>query len=319
MNVSPLLWAAFIASILALLMLDLAVLKRGERAPTLRSAGAHSAFWIGIGLSFTAVVWIWGGSEYAQQYIAGYLVEESLSADNVFVFAVILGYFGVPQEHQGRVLLWGILGAIVMRGMLIVAGTALIHEVHWTFYVLGAFLLVTAARMVRRRPAEEIDPSRNAVLALMRRVVPVTDGYRARRFFVRDHGRRLATPLFVALVAIETTDLVFATDSIPAVFAITTDPFIVFSSNLFAILGLRALYFVLAGMLERFAYLARGLAVILAFAGARMLLIDTVHVPAPVSLAFIAAVLGTSVTASLLAGRGSGDAAGVPAPRPARH
>lgn len=302
MNVSPLAWAAFVAFVLALLALDLAVLRRGARAATLSGAAALSAFWIGLGLSFTAVVWAWGGADAAQQYIAGYLIEESLSADNVFVFAVVLGYFAVPAEHQGRVLLWGVLGAIAMRGVLIVAGTALIHEVHWSFYVLGAFLLLTAARMARRRP-REVDPSRNAVVTLLRRVVPLTDGHRGGRFVVREDGRRRATPLLVALVAVETTDLVFATDSIPAIFAVTTDPFIVFSSNLFAILGLRALYFVLAGMLDRFTYLGRGLAVILALAGAKLVLIDTVHIPTPASLAVIAAVLAASVTASLLAER----------------
>ena len=317
MSVSPIAWAAFIAFVLALLALDLGVLRRGGRGATLRGAAALSAFWIGLGLSFTAVVWAWGGGDAAQEYIAGYLIEESLSADNVFVFAVILGYFAVPTEQQGRVLLWGILGAIVFRGVLIVAGTALIHQVHWSFYALGAFLLLTAARMARRRPAH-VDPGRNAVLALLRRIVPMTEGHRDGHFFVRERGRWLATPLLAALVAVETTDLVFATDSIPAIFAVTTDPFIVFSSNLFAILGLRALYFVLAGMLDRFTYLGRGLAVILAFAGTKMLLIDAVEVPMSGSLAFIGAVLAVSASASLLAtrrARSRPSAGAAPAPR----
>jgi len=269
--------------IAALLAVDFAVFARG-RVPTLRESAAWSVAWLALALVFGAVLWLWQGGAAGGEYYAGYLLERSLSLDNVFVFAVILGYFAVPADAQARVLSWGIALALVLRLVFILAGAALLHAFDATFYVLGALLLYTAYKLARHSEAK-VDPGTNPVLRLMRRVAPN------------------ASPMVAVFVVIATTDVIFAIDSIPAIFAVTQDPFIVFAANAFAMLGLRALYFLLAGLVDRFTYLSTGLAVILAFIGLKMLAIDVWHVPIWLSLGVIAAVLAASALLSVREGR----------------
>ncbi len=298
MDVPLLAWGAVAALIVAMLLLDLLVFHREAHEVTMREAATSSAMWVALGLAFGAVVWmVWGGDR-AGEYYAGYLIEKSLSVDNIFVFALLFSFFAVPAAFQHRLLFWGVLGALVFRGLFIAAGAALLENFHWVIYVFGGFLVWTGVRMARHGDAE-VHPERNPVLRLLRRVMPVTDAYVGTRFFVRRDHRTWATPLFAVLVAIETTDVLFAVDSIPAIFAVTDEPFIVFTSNAFAILGLRALYFLLAGLMDRFVYLKYGLAAILVFVGVKMLLVDVWHIPIALSLAVIAAVLGVSVALSL--------------------
>ncbi len=298
MDVPLFAWGAVAALIVAMLLLDLLVFHRDAHEVTMREAATSSAMWVALGLAFGAVVWmVWGGDR-AGEYYAGYLIEKSLSVDNIFVFALLFSFFAVPAAFQHRLLFWGVLGALVFRGLFIAAGAALLENFHWVIYVFGGFLVWTGVRMARHGDAE-VHPERNPVLRLLRRVMPVTDAYVGTRFFVRRDHRTWATPLFAVLVAIETTDVLFAVDSIPAIFAVTDEPFIVFTSNAFAILGLRALYFLLAGLMDRFVYLKYGLAAILVFVGVKMLLVDVWHIPIALSLAVIAAVLGVSVALSL--------------------
>src|SRR6185436_15961528 len=237
------------------------------------------------------------------QFLTGYLIEKSLSVDNIFVIALLFGYFAVPAIHQHRVLFWGILGALVMRASFILAGAALLSAFHWILYVFGAFLIITGLKMALIRDTE-IHPERNPVLRLVRRLVPVTPAYRGGHFFVREDGRRWATPLFLVLVLVETTDLVFAVDSIPAIFAVTADPFLVYTSNIFAILGLRSLYFVLAGVLQKFVYLKLGLSAILVFVGTKMTITDLFKISSFVSLVVVAVLLAVAIGASLWKTRG---------------
>ena len=298
------LWIGFIALVLALLALDLFVFHRRPHEVRLREAATWSAAWIGLALIFAyAVVYRHFGREAGLEFLTGYLIEKALSVDNIFVFVLIFSYFRVPARYQHRVLFWGILGALVMRGAMIAAGAVLIRQFHWVIYVFGAFLVVTGMRLAVH-DEHEIHPEANPVLRLIRRFLPVTDTYHGQRFFLRERGagpaRLVATPLLVVLVLVETTDLVFAVDSIPAIFAITQDPFIVFTSNIFAILGLRALYFLLAGIIHRFRYLKLGLSVVLVFVGAKMLASDVYPIPVGLSLGVVAAVIGASVGASLL-------------------
>ncbi|HEY1379891.1 MAG TPA: TerC family protein [Gemmataceae bacterium] len=297
------LWVGFNAFVLAMLALDLGVFHRTAHAVSLREAAAWSAVWVGLALLFNYGLYRVRGAEAGLEFLAGYLMEKALSVDNIFVIVLIFSYFRVPPPYQHRVLFWGILGALVMRGMMIAAGAALIEQVHWVIYVFGAFLVLTGVRMATQ-DERAVEPESNPVLRLVRRFVPVTDADHGPKFFAVEsdgpRARRVATPLFVVLVMVEATDLVFAVDSIPAVFAITRDPFIVYTSNVFAILGLRSLYFLLAGVVHRFHYLKVGLAVVLVFVGVKMLLSDVYAVPTGVSLAVIAAVLGTAVAASLL-------------------
>jgi tellurite resistance protein TerC len=246
------------------------------------------------------------GAQSGGEYFAGYLIEKSLSMDNVFVFAMIFGYFAVPAQYQHRVLFWGVVGAIVFRAIFIGAGTALLESFHFLIYGFGILLLVTGYRMARSSD-HALDPSMNPVLRMVRRAIPSTSEYHGQKFFVRHAGKLLATPLFAVLVVVETSDIMFAIDSLPAIFAITTDPFIVFSSNAFAILGLRSLYFLLAGMLHRFAYLKLGLAALLVFAGAKILLSGVWKMPVALSIAVIVGILTVSIVASLLATRGKAD------------
>jgi tellurite resistance protein TerC len=293
-------WGAVGALIVAMLLLDLFVFHREAHEVTMREAATSSAMWVALGLAFGAVVWmVWGGDR-AGEYYAGYLIEKSLSVDNIFVFALLFSFFAVPAAYQHRLLFWGVLGALVFRGLFIAAGAALLENFHWVIYVFGGFLVWTGVRMARHGDAE-VHPERNPMLRLLRRVMPVTDSYVGTRFFVRRDRRTWATPLFAVLVAIETTDVLFAVDSIPAIFAVTDEAFLVFTSNAFAILGLRALYFLLAGLMDRFVYLKYGLAAILVFVGVKMLLVDVWHIPIALSLAVIAAVLGVSVALSLRA------------------
>lgn len=293
-------WAAFIGLIVVLLVADLLLFHREAHEIAIREAAITSVFWIALGLSFSFVVWWTLGGAAAGQYLTGYVIEKSLSVDNVFVWAVILSYFAVPKAYQHRVLFWGVFGALVLRAIFVFAGVALLNAFEWMLYVFGAFLIFTAWRVARHDNAE-IHPEHNPVLKLMRRLVPVTSEYHGQKFWMKIDARRFATPLLVVLVLIEATDVVFAVDSIPAILAVTRSEFIVFSSNAFAILGLRALYFLLAGAAGKLRYLNVGLGIILTFVGVKMLLAEVYHVPTLLSLAVIAVVLSVTVLLSLRA------------------
>jgi tellurite resistance protein TerC len=292
-------WIVFNAVILLLLFFDLTVISRKHRVVPFRQALLMSAFWIGLAMAFALFVHQWMGATKSLEFLTGYLLEEALSVDNLFVFILLFAYFKVPPEEEKTVLFWGIIGALIMRGIFIAAGVALVQRFHWILYVFGIFLIWTGFQLMRGGD-EQQDPSRNIVLKFCRRFLPLTDTYEGKSFFVRRDGRLLATPLFVVLLVVETTDILFATDSIPAILAITRDPFIVYTSNVFAILGLRSLYFALAGMMKLFHYLNYGLSVVLMFIGAKMLVPERYHVPTWVALAVVAGVLALSVLASLL-------------------
>jgi len=297
-------WIGFLGLILFLLALDLFVFHKQAHEVSFREATMFSIFWISLGLAFGVVVYFWLGAQAGGEYLAGYLIEKSLSVDNIFVFALIFTYFGVPGKYQHRVLFWGILGALVFRALFIAGGAALLERFHFTIYVFGAFLVLTGIRMALHRD-EEIHPERNPVLKLFRRVVPMTAEYHGQHFTVIDAAKRVATPLMAVLVLIETSDILFAVDSIPAIFAVTDDPFIVFTSNAFAILGLRALYFMLAGMIHRFVYLKIGLAIVLVYVGVKMLVSTVYKIPIWASLAFIAVAITISIVASLRSTKGA--------------
>lgn len=293
-------WALLVGVLAAMLIADLLLVHRTPHDITIKEAGIESAIWISIGLSFTFVMWGWHGGSAAGEYLSGYLIEKSLSIDNVFVWAVIFSYFGVPKKYQFRVLFWGIFGALVLRAAFIFAGVSLIERFDWILYVFGAFLLITAFR-VARHDEGEVHPENNPVLKLVKRFVPSTDEYDGQKLFTRKTGRRLATPLFAVLILVETTDVIFAVDSIPAILSVSHQTFIVFSSNAFAILGLRSLYFLLAGVQGKFRYLNLGLGVILAFVGVKMLLLDVWHMPTWLSLIVIMTILTITILASLWA------------------
>lgn len=297
---TPALWIGFTLFVLGMLAIDLGVFHRKTHAVSMREAIVWSVVWIGLALCFNAGVYFWFGSERALEFLTGYLIEKALSVDNLFVFLVLFSYFAVPAQLQHRVLFWGIVGALVMRAAFIMAGSALIQQFHWIIYIFGAFLVFTGIKLLAARDGANIHPERNPVLKLFRKVMPAVPEYHGSRFSVKVAGRRYATPLLMVLLVIEATDIVFAVDSIPAIFAVTTDPFIVFTSNIFAILGLRALYFLLAGMIGKFRYLKYGLGMVLVFVGIKMLLAGFVPIPIAVSLGVIAGLLGISVTASLL-------------------
>ena len=296
------LWAILFGLIAGMLALDLLVFHRNAHEVSLREAAIFSTIWITLGLAFGGLVALWRGPQAGGEYVAGYLIEKSLSMDNVFVFAMIFGAFAVPARYQHRVLFWGVLGAIVFRAIFIAAGTTLLDAVHWLIYGFGILLVLTGIKMARSR-GHVMDPERNPVLRAFRRVVPMTNEYAGHRFVVRQAGRWIATPLLAVLVVVEASDIMFAIDSIPAIFAITTDPFIVFSSNAFAILGLRSLYFLLAGLLPRFAYLKLGLAALLIFAGAKILVSEWWKMPVWLSIGIIVSILAVSIGASLWATR----------------
>ncbi|MBU0610655.1 MAG: TerC family protein [Armatimonadetes bacterium] len=299
MSTQLLLWVIFGAIVGVMLVLDLGVFHRKGREESLRSAGVWTIVWVALALGFNAGVYAFKGPQAGLEFVTGYLVEWSLSMDNVFVFALLFSFFCVPKEYQHRVLFWGILGAIVMRLSFILLGAALLERFHWVIYIFGAIVLVAGIRMFRHKD-EEIHPDRNPVLRLACRHLRVTPGFAGDRFFVRENGAWLATPLFLVLLVVEATDVVFAVDSVPAIFAITRDPFIVFTSNVFAILGLRALYFLLAGVIGMFHYLTKGLSFVLCFIGVKMLITDLLHIPTAVSLGVVVLILGGSVVLSLL-------------------
>lgn len=296
--------ALFTLLVLGLLALDLGVLERRPRTLSFREACGRYAFWVILSLAFNLGIYFWRGSQPALEFLTGYVLEVSLSMDNVFVFAVIFSYMAVHAHYQHRVLFWGIVGALVMRGAFIAAGVVLISRFNWVLYILGIFLVITGAKLLRAKQ-EEIHPERNPVVRLARRVFPITENYEGASFFVRREGRLLATPLLLVLLLVETTDVLFAVDSIPAIFAVTLDPFIVYTSNVFAILGLRALYFVLAGAIRKFRYLRPGLAVVLMFVGVKMLVAHRYPVPILVSLGVICGILAVAILASLRGERGS--------------
>jgi tellurite resistance protein TerC len=298
------LWVVLAAVIVGMLALDLFVFHREAHEVSIREAAMFSAVWIALGLAFGGFVFVWAGAQAGGEYLAGYLIEKSLSMDNVFVFAMIFGAFAVPARYQHRVLFWGVVGAIIFRAIFIAAGTTLLDAVHWLIYGFGILLIITGIRMARSS-GHAIDPERNPVLRFVRRVIPMTEDYHGQRFIVRHRGKLLATPLLAVLIVVETSDIMFAIDSIPAIFAITTDPFIVFSSNAFAILGLRSLYFLLAGILPRFVYLKLGLAALLIFAGGKILLAEVWKMPVALSIAIIVGILAVSIGASLWATRGT--------------
>ena len=283
-------WGALIGFIALLLFIDLKVVMRNPHQIRTKEAAIYTTVWVSIGLLFGVVVWFWLGEEAGSKYITGYLIEKSLSIDNVFLWAMLFTYFGVPPQYQHRVLFWGVFGALVMRAGFIFGGIALLESLHWIIYVFGAILLFTAYRFFKHQE-EEVDPANSPLFRWVQRIIPQTDGYREEHFFVREQGKRLATPLLIVLIVIELSDVIFAVDSVPAILAITQQKFLVFSSNAFAILGLRALYFLLADLKDRFVYLNQGLAVVLAFVGVKFLISEWYIIPTGYSLAFIAVVM----------------------------
>jgi len=291
-------WIVFLVGVTALLIVDLGVVGRRGEIMSTRSALAWSAVWISFGLSFSLAVWAWRGGVAAQEYLAGYLIEESLSIDNLFVFMIVFGSLGIALRYQRKVLFWGILGAIVLRGTFIFVGVSILERFEWVIYLFGALLVFTAYRLIRAHGVH-VDPERNPMVRIARRLFPVDVDYEGNAFTVRKAGRRMLTPLVIALVAVESADVVFAVDSVPAVLAVTSDPFVAFTSNICAILGLRALYFALAGSLQRFEYLSWGLAIVLGFVGAKMLLSQILHIPIYISLGVIVAAVGGAVLFSL--------------------
>ena len=296
-------WLAVLGVILAMLVLDL-FMHRDAHVIGLREAAVWSAIWVAFGVAFGAFVWWTWGAELGQQYFAGYLIEKSLAVDNVFVWAIIFTYFAVPREYQHRVLFYGVLGALIFRGAFIAAGSALIASFSWILYIFAAFLLVTGYKMLRQRN-EHIDPSKSRALAWFQRRMPMIEEYRGQRFVIRRNGVLVATPLLAVLLLVEVTDVIFAVDSIPAIFAVTDEPFLVFTANAFAILGLRAMYFLLADMMHRFIYLKLGLAFVLMWVGVKMLLkIDVFYIPTTISLAVVTSIIGVSIWASLRATKG---------------
>lgn len=299
MEIELWMWATFGLFVVGMLLVDVVAFGRRGQEVSFRRAIAWSIGWTLLGVGFAGFLWAWQGRAPAEEYLAGFLVEKSLSIDNLFVFALIFGYFAVPAAYQRRVIFWGIVGAIVLRSLFILAGAALLDAFHYTIYLFGAFLVVTGLRMARHRSVE-IHPERNPVLLLLRRVLPMSTRLHGDSLITREGGRWVATPLLAALALVATFDVVFAVDSIPAIFAITRDTFIVYAANAFSLLGLAALYFVLAGMIDRFRYLNLGLAAVLVFVGLKMTLADVYAVPVYVSLAVIVVALAASVGASLL-------------------
>ena len=293
-------WAILGAAVVVMLVVDLFVFARGRREVTVKESAIWSAVWLALALGFTGVMWAYGGSDAGSEYLAGYLIERSLSLDNIFVFAVLFSYFAVPPIVQGRVLSWGIALALVLRLIFILLGAALLDSFHITFYFFGLLLIYTAWKLARHDDTD-VDPEHNPAFRFIRRRVPMSKDYDGGKLFTRQNGKRIATPLVAVFVVVATTDIVFAIDSIPAIFAITTVPFIVFAANAFAMLGLRALYFLLVGVMDRFVYLSQGLAVILGVIGVKMLLIDVWHVPIWLSLGLIVVILGATAVLSLRA------------------
>ena len=297
MQVTAGMWIGFNVFVLAMVALDLGVFHRKAHAVGLKEAGAWSVVWVALALAFNAWIWLVWGREAGLQFLTGYLIEKSLSVDNIFVFVLLFGFFAVPARLHHRVLFWGILGALVMRGAFIAAGSYVLEQFHWVLYLFGAMLVLTGLKMLRRQSS--FSPADNPVVRWLRRWLPMTDHYHGERFWVRERGRWLATPLFLVLVLVEASDLLFAIDSIPAIFAVTREPFLVFTANVFAILGLRSMYFLLADVVHRFIYLKVGLAVVLVFVGLKMLIMDVYQIPVVMSLLVILGVMAGSIVASL--------------------
>ncbi len=293
------LWVAFNIFVLGMLALDLGMFHRKAHTISPREATAGCLVWVTLALLFNGGIYIWLGSEKALEFFTGYLIEYSLSVDNLFVFIIIFSYFAVPAAYHYRVLFWGILGALIMRGLFIWTGVLLLQRFHWVIYVFGAFLVFTGIKMLTKLESS-VHPENNPVIRVLRRLMPLSSQYEGQRFFVKRDARWAATPLFVVLLVVESTDLIFAVDSVPAIFAVSRDPFIVYTSNVFAILGLRSLYFLVAGMLDLFVYLRYGLGVVLGFVGIKMLLVDIYKIPIGLSLGVVAGILTLSVVASLL-------------------
>lgn len=299
MTVSPLFWILFNLLVIVLLLLDLGILNRNAKVLSFRQATINSVIWISLALLFNVGIYFWAGTEKAVEFLTGYLIEYSLSVDNIFVFVLIFSSFAVPREYQYRVLFWGIIGALVLRGSLILAGAALVERFHWVLYIFGAFLIYAGLRLLRHGDDDVIDLENNRILKFIRRFVPLTDQYHGSLFFIRQQGQQMATPLFLVLIFVDVIDVVFALDSIPAIFAVTQDSFIVYTSNVFAILGLRSLYFLLEGIVNKFVHLRYGLAVVLTFVGIKLLTEQFLHIPNWLSLIVIVVAIGASIYTSL--------------------
>ncbi|NTC83491.1 TerC family protein [Agrobacterium tumefaciens] len=305
-------WAVFISLVLGLLALDLGVLHKNSKEIGIRESLLMSGFYIAIGLAFGGWIWYQSGEQSAMEYVTGFVVEKSLAMDNIFIIAMIFSYFAIPRQYQHRVLLWGILGVIVLRGIMIAGGAAIVENFHWVLYLFAAFLVFTGLKMLFSSDHDENDIGNNRILKFLRSRLPVTEKLHGEKFFVKETGaatgklKTFVTPLFLALIMVEIADLIFAVDSIPAIFAITTDPFIVYTSNIFAILGLRALYFALAALIHRFAYLKYALAAVLVFVGSKIFVADMLgiaKIPPAVSLGVTVAILATGIIGSLIATR----------------
>jgi TerC family integral membrane protein len=297
-------WIGFNVVVLAILALDLGVLHKKSEKVSLKESATWSAVWVGLSLCFAFAIYQTMGKQAGLEFLTGYLIEYALSVDNIFVFVLIFSYFNVPEEYQHRVLFWGIIGALVLRGVMIVAGSVLVEQFSWTLYIFGAFLVFTGIKMALQKDNAPYNPERDPVLRLTRRLIPVTTEYHGDKFFIHEPNATgkmhwVATPLFVVLIIVDTTDVIFATDSIPAIFAVTRDPFIVYTSNICAVLGLRQLYFLLAAVIDKFVYLKLGLSLVLIFIGAKMLLEHFVQIPTLGSLGVVGAVLVASILASL--------------------
>lgn len=295
---TPVLWIGFTVFVLAMLAIDLGVFHRKARDVKFKEAVSWTVVWVGLAAIFNAGIWYYFGHQKGLEFLTGYLIEEALSVDNVFVFLIIFSYFRVPKQYQHKVLFWGVVGAQVMRAIFIFAGAAMIQRFHWVIYIFGALLVFTGFKLLFQKEGD-IHPERNIVYRLGRKVFPTVSDYRGQNFFVRENGKLFATPLFLVLITVEATDLLFAVDSIPAIFAVTTDPFIVYTSNVFAILGLRSLFFVISGVMDKFHYLKIGLALVLIFVGVKMSIVHFYKIPILVSLGVVAGLLGGSIVASM--------------------
>jgi tellurite resistance protein TerC len=298
MEISNWFWIGFNVFVLLMLAVDLGVFHRTAKEVSVREALIWSGVWVTLALSFNGLIYMLWGEAKALEFFAGYLIEKALSVDNIFVFVLIFTYFQIPTKYQHRVLFWGILGALLMRVIFIFAGVALLEKFHWMIYVFGAFLIFTGYKMLTSK-GKAIDPDSNPLIKIAKRFLPFTNTLHGQKFFVQIEGKKVATPLFLVLILIEFTDLVFAVDSIPAILAVSKDPFIVYTSNVFAILGLRSLYFALAGIIDRFKYLSVGLALVLVFVGFKMVIIDFYKIPIYLSLLIIIFILASSVVFSL--------------------
>jgi len=295
-------WIFFNVFVLLMLALDLGVFNRKAHEISIKEAMIWTGVWIALAMCFNLLIYYWKGEVKALEYFTGYTIEKALSVDNIFVFVLIFSYFKIPAIHQHKILFYGIIGALIMRAAFIFAGVALLEKIHWTIYVFGTLLIYTGYKMLIQRE-KQIDPEKNPIIKLFRRIMPVTDELHKGVFFVKRNGKKIATPMLLVLVMVETTDLIFAVDSIPAILAITQDQFIVYTSNVFAILGLRSLYFALAGMIDKFRYLSKGLALILIFVGVKMVIVDFYKMPVWIALSVILVILIISIIASVMSGK----------------